>query len=173
MERSVDFLASVSVTRIACDGSRTSVATINFRSLSIDETRDGKKKTSLRDVRKTPIERTEENASALLQSRAGSHQRLRTASKVQNAFPRRAIPSEGKADRRRKSRSTSGFSFIDTAVLITTNVSSPSFPPVLEWTFGEDRFDIHWAKIYPPVIFPEHSSRYSTVRMRYRNTMAT
>jgi len=37
-------------------------------------------------------EETEEDALAFSQSRAGSHQRLRTASKVQDAFLRQAIP---------------------------------------------------------------------------------
>ena len=51
-------------------------------------------------------EETEEDALAFSQSRAGSHQRLRTASKVQDAFLRQAIPPvrrEGWSHHRRKS----------------------------------------------------------------------
>lgn len=102
MEHSVDFPAGVSVARIACGGSPWWYfrLTINFRGfLSIDEAGNRKKEGERKDAcrRETFVKHRSkeetEGALALSQSRAGSHQRLRTASKVQDAFLRQAIPS--------------------------------------------------------------------------------
>lgn len=84
------------MTRIA-GGSRISAVTISFRDfLSIDETRDKEREDIPR--RETSVKRRRERRDKgrlrlFRASRAGSHQRLRTASRVQDAFPRRAVPS--------------------------------------------------------------------------------
>jgi len=162
----------VSDTYCPRDGSRTSVATINFQSfLSIDETRDGKKKTSLRDVRK-PIERRDggkrfgspavsSGISSTIKNRIEGAERFSTSG---NSIRREGRSQAEVAPHLRFLFYWHSGAYHDKRIL--TLILSRS-----GMTF-EDRFDIHWAKIYPPVISPEHSSRYSAVRMRYRSTTA-
>lgn len=130
---------------------------------------------SVDERRKAPIKRRDggRRFGSLAASRAGSHQRLRTASRVQDAFP--SVRREGRSQTEVALHLRFLFYWRSGAhhdERILPLVPSHSGMDETFFAFGEvvevNRSDIHWAKIYPPVISPERSSRDSAARVRYR-----